>query len=139
MILLDTSVLSLAFRRRGQHGGASPAAGALRRLIEGDAPLAVPGIVLQELLSGVRGEGRFSRLRRLIEPFPVLLAERRHHIEAARIANTCWRAGVSASTVDCLIAALAIESEAYLFTLDADFVRIARCSALKLWEPSPSM
>ena len=77
MIVLDTSVLSAAFRRRRQSGAEARAVEALRRLLSADAPLAVPGIVLQELLAGVRTEEQFVRLRTLLEPFPLILAERR--------------------------------------------------------------
>jgi len=135
VIVLDTSVLSAAFRRRRQSGAEARAVEALRRLLSADAPLAVPGIVLQELLAGVRTEEQFVRLRTLLEPFPLILAERHHHVRAARIANTCRRSGISTSTIDCLIAAIATEHDAPLFTLDRDFARIAPHCSLKLWTP----
>ena len=135
MILLDTSVLSVAFRRRRPSGADGQTAMALRRLVTADAPLAVPGIVLQELLGGVRDERQFARLEGLIEGFEVVLAERRDHLAAARIANACRRAGIATSTIDCLIAALAIERSGTLFTLDSDFTRMAPHCGLRLWRP----
>jgi hypothetical protein len=47
MILLDTSVLSLAFRRRRVGEPEPQVAATLRRLVTEDAPVGVPGIVLQ--------------------------------------------------------------------------------------------
>lgn len=132
MILLETSVLSLAFRRAPGPGTGSPAARVLERLITEDAPLAVPGIVVQELLSGVRGEGQFARLEAALEGFPVLLAERADHVAAARIANACRRHGVVVTTIDCLIAALAVAHDAELFTADQDFARMRPWSSLRL-------
>ena len=61
MIVLDTSVLSLVFRRKAKAAVDPPAALALRRMIADDWPLGIPGIVLQELLSGVRTPTQFSR------------------------------------------------------------------------------
>lgn len=133
MILLDTSVLSLVFRRRRGGAPESSEAARLRRLIAADAPLAIPGIVVQELLSGVRDDRQAARLQGLIEGFPWVLARREHHLLAARIASRCRRAGVAVSTPDCLIAATAIEEAADLLTLDVDFTRIAQHAELRLF------
>jgi predicted nucleic acid-binding protein len=134
VILLDTSVLSLAFRRRGREGSEPEAVASLQRLIEEDAELAVPGIVVQELLSGLRTESEFARLEDRLSGFPVLLADEETHRSAARLANACRAAGIAASTVDCLIAAQALASGAALFTLDQDFSRMTRCAPLELVE-----
>ena len=131
MIVVDTSVLSLAFRRRGSTAAEPPVVTLLRRMISDDVPLGIPGIVLQELLSGVRRDGDHDRLQRLLEGFPILLAERADHI-AATISSACRRHGIAASTVDCLIAAIAISREAPLLTIDRDFSRMVSYSGLRL-------
>jgi len=137
VILLDTSVLSLAFRRRGREGAEPDAVASLQRLIEEDVELAVPGIVVQELLSGLRSESEFARLEDRLSGFRVLLADEEAHRSAARLANACRAAGIAASTVDCLIAAQALESGAALFTLDADFKTMATRCPIELFT-SPS-
>ncbi len=63
-----------------------------------------------------------------------MLATQKTHIEAARIANMCRSKGIAISAVDCLIAALAIEHNAQLFTSDRDFVYMADHCALRLFE-----
>jgi predicted nucleic acid-binding protein len=134
LILLDTSVLSLAFRRQKHPGTSEPnAAAELAKMIEADWPLAVPGIVLQELLSGIRGVSEFERLRGLVEGFPLIVATIPHHLAAAELANSCRARGIAAGAVDCLIAAQAIATGSALFTFDQDFARIASCSQLALW------
>ena len=85
MILVDTSVWSLAFRRRAWQGPVPGIVGFLLKMIEDDQPLAVPGIVLQELLSGVKEPSEASRLEDLMKGFPLLLATREHHVEGAKI------------------------------------------------------
>jgi predicted nucleic acid-binding protein len=133
VIVLDTSILSLVFRRpRPDAGDEPPLVAALRKLIDDDAPLAVPGIVLQELLSGVRSREQFRKLRSAMAGFPVLLAGEADHVRAARIGNACRGHGVACATVDALIAAQTIEGKGSLFTTDADFARIAAYSGLKL-------
>ncbi|MGH7319773.1 MAG: type II toxin-antitoxin system VapC family toxin [Candidatus Rokuibacteriota bacterium] len=132
MILLDTSVLSLVLRRRGRGQPEPEVVEVVRRMIREDVPMAVPGIVLQEVLSGVRTEAQFVRLKHLLEAFPILVAERHHHVGAARIANACRRKGLATSAVDCLVSALATERDASLFTVDEDFFRMAPHCGLKL-------
>jgi len=95
--------------------------------------MGIPGVVLQELLSGVREDTEVRRLDRGLEPFPLLLASRNDHVTAAMIQNICRRRGIVTSTIDCLIAAQTMTSRAVLFTLDEDFRRMARHCALRLF------
>ncbi len=132
VIVLDTSILSLAFRRRPPDEGTPPQVAALRKLIADDVPLAVPGIVLQELLSGVRSREQFRKLQKAMTGFPLLLASEAHHVRAAEINNACRHRGVACSAIDALIAALTIKSGGRLFTTDGDFQRIATHCNLKL-------
>ncbi|HVT58038.1 MAG TPA: PIN domain-containing protein [Thermoanaerobaculia bacterium] len=137
MILLDTSVMSQVFRRRREPSPPEPAvnevAGELQRLMAEDRPLGLPGIVLQELLSGVRTDFEFRRLRRALKGFPLLIAAPADHLLAARIANACRASGIAATAVDCLIAAQTVGMGASLYSLDHDFERLATCCTLQLW------
>ena len=121
MILVDTSVLSHAFRRRTKSSAEIPQVGILRSLVAEDRPVVVPGVVLQELLSGVKTSEEFERLQDLMDGFPPLLATREHHIAAAKISNACRRGGIAASTIDCLIAAMTLAAKSQLLTADEDF------------------
>jgi predicted nucleic acid-binding protein len=133
VILLDTSVLSLAFRRRSPQV-AHIAVAILERLIAEDQPMVVPGVVLQEILSGVRTRQEFDRLLGEMEGFQVVAARVEDHLKAAQVANACRSSGIASSAVDCLIAAQAINLGASLFTLDQDFGRMASCCELDLFE-----
>jgi hypothetical protein len=103
-------------------------------LIEADEEIALPGIVLQELLAGVREKSHFEKLQEILAGFPLILATQKTHIEAARIANACRNKGIATSAVDCLIAAMAVEHNAQLLTSDQDFVCMADHCALRLFE-----
>ena len=61
------------------------------------------------------------------------------YIGAAKIFFNLRRKGMSVrSSVDCLIAQTAIEHGLHLLHNDSDFNRIAKVSALKIWQPTPA-
>lgn len=128
--MLDTSILSHAFRRGAP---THTSVDRLRKLMVGPDELAVPGIVVQEMLTGVRHARQLDALDDMLAGFRVLLADRTTHVEAARLSNACRAQGIAASTVDALIAAQTVQVGGALFTLDADFARIAKHTALKLY------
>jgi hypothetical protein len=133
MILLDSSLLSEAYRRRRGERPEPPVVDRLRRKVRDKVALAVPGIVVQELLSGVRDEALARQLRGYLEAFPLVLADQEEHIVGARLFNVCRSRGIAATLVDCLIAAQAITRGAQLWSLDADFEGMARHCELKLF------
>ena len=65
-VLVDTSVWSLALRRRTERANA--AVDELRSLID-EGRVAMLGIVRQELLSGIRTREAFEQLRDHLRPF----------------------------------------------------------------------
>lgn len=132
MIVLDTSMLISAFRRRAR-ADVPPEVEELERLIQTDVLLAVPGIVLQELLAGARTPEQFDRLVRLAAPFPLLLADRAAHHEAANLAARCRWVGLTTTTADCLVAAQTLVQHGRLFTLDRDFDRLAEVCPLGIY------
>jgi predicted nucleic acid-binding protein len=135
VILLDTSVLSQVFRRRKPGPLEQQTRSVVEGLIAGEASLGLPGIVLMELLSGIRSARQFAELQQhLLSSFTIVLPTVADHVEAARLRNKCLTKGISASGPDCLIAALAIAGQHELFTLDNDFRALAKLAPLKLFE-----
>jgi predicted nucleic acid-binding protein len=103
-------------------------------LLAEDIPLGLPGIVLQEVLSGIRAQKQFAELeRRLLASFSIVNAGTQDHMAAARLSNRCLASGQTASGPDCLIAVLAMAGDHELFTLDADFLALAKHVPLKLY------
>jgi hypothetical protein len=85
----------------------------------------------------VPSEHEARRLEHLFGQFDAApaLDDRDYH-DAARLYRHCRTKGVTiASTVDCLIAQLAIRHELGLVTRDHDFQAIARVTPLKLARP----
>ena len=102
--------------------------------MSGDVPLGLPGIVLQDVLSGLPSDRQFRELRtKLIGAFTIVPASVDDYVEAARLKNACASKGVNVSGIDCLIAASAIAKGHELFAFDADFEAIGKHSALRLF------
>ena len=139
MILFDTSVLSRVFRRRRPGPGERRLQALFEELMASDAPLGLPGIVLQEVLSGMRSARQFADLRdKLLAGLTVIPASREDHLEAARLKNLCLGKGLNVSGMDCLIAATSIAGGHELFAVDGDFAEIAKLSPLRLFEEKSS-
>jgi predicted nucleic acid-binding protein len=133
VILLDTSVVSAVLRRKRKGPAEEQTATQLAALLQTDEPIALPGIVLQELLSGLADRKQHERVLRAIQDsFPVLLATEGDHLKAADVFSACVAAGVSISTPDALIAAQTLNRRARLFTTDADFRRLPAAIGLRL-------
>ena len=101
MVLVDTSVWSLALRRRQTE--LSPAEGALSEALgelvrEGRSQIVGP--VRQELLSGIRGEEGFRKLRDYLRAFDDPQLQVEDYEEAARMNNACRTRGIAGSPVD---------------------------------------
>jgi len=134
MTIVDTSVLSGALERKKQPFREIEARAIVefKRLVRSKSTIGIPGIVKQELLSCVSDPIMFEKLRVRTQGFELLLADESTHVAAAEIANACLRGGVTPATVDCLIAATAIQAGARLLTVDPDFGFIAKHCALEL-------
>lgn len=133
-VIVDTSVWSLALRRHSPVS--NPEALLLRRMIEEGESIFLLGVILQEILQGVRHPRDFRQLREHLEAYPLLPVRREHYVKAAELQNHLTRNGVQAATIDALIAASAIAHGCHLFTNDNDFQFIARHCDLKLLKPS---
>jgi predicted nucleic acid-binding protein len=132
LIVLDTSIVSLAFRRRARPVPEPAAVVLFRHLILTGEPMFLPGICLQEFLSGARTPEQARRLAALAEGFEVRPATESDHRLGAEIETACRRVGVAMTTIDALIAGQTIRARGRLFTLDADFLRIPRPMGLRI-------
>jgi predicted nucleic acid-binding protein len=103
-------------------------------LLNSEEQVSVPGIVLQELLSGIAEQKQGERVLAAIrQSFPVVLATEGDHLKAADLTNLAARNGLALSTPDALIAAQAFNRRASLFTTDGDFPKMAALAGLKLF------
>jgi hypothetical protein len=99
-------------------------------ITEGRAALL--GAVRQELLSGIREDRQFLRLRSSLRSFPDIPLRLEDYEEAARLGNLCRGHGIANSPVDFLICAVSILRNWPVFTQDRDFTLYSRYTPVQL-------
>ena len=124
MILIDTSVLVDYFK-----GIESRPAKLFDELMENGIPYGINDFVYQELLQGSRTIDEFNTLKEYLEtiPFYDLQYGKESYEKAAFLHFQCRRNGITIrSTIDLLIAEIAIENDLLLLHNDEDFDNIRK-------------
>ncbi|MBW1999952.1 MAG: PIN domain nuclease [Deltaproteobacteria bacterium] len=130
MVLVDTTVWIDFFSARS-----SGHVVALESLIKNREDICICGIVLTEVLQGIRKDSEFKKTRDLFNnllflpmPYPVFL-------KAAEIYRGLCRKGITIQkSVDFMIASVAIENDVPLLHNDRDFEIIKEHCGLKCYE-----
>ena len=137
-VLVDTSIWSLALRRRT--GDLSlhekDLAAELRELIQ-ENRVQMIGPIRQELLSGLREEAQYHRLKERLRAFPDEPLTVQDYELAARFGNQCRAAGIAGSAVGFLICAVAAARNWPIFTTDKVFQQYAKPLPISLHAPRP--
>jgi predicted nucleic acid-binding protein len=104
-VLVDTSVWSLALRRRAPRGTSVE-----RELTEliGEGRVLMLGAIRQELLSSIRTIEQFKKLRDSLRSFPDEPLSQEDYEDAANCFNRCRVKGVQGSNTDFLLCAVAL-------------------------------
>ena len=129
IVLVDTTVWIDFFAARS-----SDHVMALDNLIRNREDICICGIILTEVLQGIRKDSQFKKTRELFNnllflpmPYPVFL-------RAAEIYRSLRRKGITLrKSVDCIIASVAIENNIPLLHNDEDFKAIEEHYGLKCY------
>ena len=135
-VLVDTSVWSLALRRKSEALSAEEKriVAELTELIrEGRA--AILGLIRQELLSGVKTNEQYEKLRVHLRSFPDEAVDTADYEDAARLSNQCRAKGIAVFAVDILICAVAAGRSWSIFTTDPDFTMYRKAIPVRLHGP----
>ena len=128
MIVVDTSVWIDFFR-----GTTTSQVAQFVTLVDDDAGIALTDVILTEILQGLRSEADVRRVERRLAPFDVLRLEGDDFRRAATLCRAARGKGITVRrTLDCLIASVCIRDDVALLHADADFDRLASCSALRV-------
>jgi predicted nucleic acid-binding protein len=98
-------------------------------IIDNDIPYGICNYVYQELLQGSRNKQEYELLKEYLNtlPFYDLTHEKQSFENAALMFFNCRRKGITIkSTIDLIIAEIAIENNLYLLHDDMDFTNIAK-------------
>jgi predicted nucleic acid-binding protein len=129
MILVDTSIW-IDFLR----GENSLERRILHQLIENEEDISITGIILTEILQGIKEEKMNHSIRDYLLEFTI--SEPKSivtYVNAARIYGECRKKGKTIrSTVDCIIAAIALENNWAILHKDRDYDIIKECVVLKV-------
>jgi predicted nucleic acid-binding protein len=118
MIVVDTSVWVQALRTRD-----SPERQEMDRLLAREE-IAMVGPVLTEVLGGARSDQEFEALRPRLMALPHFPETRLTWLRVGEVSFQLRRVGSLVPLIDIVIAALAIEHDCSVYTLDQHFQRI---------------
>ncbi|CAG1008784.1 Ribonuclease VapC11 [Myxococcaceae bacterium] len=108
-------------------------------LLEDPSTLATTGLVVCEVLQGIRTDAEGARVERSLLSLTLLpepsLGTYRRAAELFRVARR--RGRTIRSTIDCILAAQCIEADVEILHGDRDFDRIAAIAPLRIHPSSP--
>ena len=136
-VLVDTTIWSLALRRRNPKQPESVLIDELSELVQ-ELRAVLIGPVRQEVLSGIPDAKDFDVVRQHLDAFDDLAIVSEDYVEAARMFNACRKKGVQGSHTDFLICAVSKRHSTPVFTTDKDFTNYARHLDLQLYKPRES-
>jgi predicted nucleic acid-binding protein len=128
VVIVDTTVWVDFFR-----GKNTPEVGILERLVTEDEDICICGVILIEVLQGIRRDAEYIETLSRFDSFLFLDLNRHTFIKAAQLYRTLRRRGItSRKPVDCMIAAVAIEHDIPLLHNDRDFDPIEKICGLEV-------
>jgi predicted nucleic acid-binding protein len=129
MILVDTSIW-IDFLR----GENSSERRLLHKLIEDEEEISITGIVLTEILQGIKEDKKYQITKNYLLKFPMYEPSGINtYIDAARIYRECRNNGKTVrSTIDCIVAAICLENDLSILHKDRDYDIIQEFVGLKV-------
>jgi len=128
MTIVDTTVWIDFFR-----GDSTPEVEILQHMLNAGEDICICGVILTEVLQGIREDADHSEVLSRFEDFIFLPMHHRTFVDAAQLYRSLRRKGVTIrNSVDCMIAAVAIEHDISLLHHDRDYEAIAEHSGLKV-------
>ncbi len=119
-VLVDTSVWSLAFRKKTKTEHDLALINHLSQIIR-DLRVVMIGPIRQEILSGISSESKFIEIQNTLSVFPNWPIETNDYELAAKFFNECRKHGIQGSHIDYLICSVASNNHFSILTLDDDF------------------
>lgn len=106
----------------------------LKRLISENEPISLNGLILTEVLQGIKKDKDYIKIKELLLGFSILNFSLEEYILASHVYREGRKRGITIrSTIDCIIAAMANNRNLYLFHNDKDYNQISNIVALKFY------
>ena len=127
MVIVDTTVWIDFFA-----GQESPHVAALESLVRKKDDICICGVILTEVLQGIRKEKEYKETKKRFDSFIFLPMTHATFIKASDIYRSLRRKGITIrKPIDCMIASVAIEHDIRLLHNDRDFDPIEKHLSLK--------
>jgi hypothetical protein len=135
-ILVDTSIWSLAFRRKKVDLSPNEAVllEELKELLN-ELRTMIIGPIRQEILSGIPDPRQFRLLKEKLSIFKDEVITLEDYELAAEFFNLCRNKGIQGSHIDFIICAVSAKYKYPLFTLDKDFDSFKKHCKIALHKP----
>ena len=130
-VIVDSSIWSLALRRGNQPDKSILVE--LETLIS-DYRVQLIGPIRQELLSGIKSDEQFNKLKQYLSSFPDYQIQTEDFVLAANFFNQCRIKGIQGSNTDFLICAIAANNNWQIYTSDQDFSHFKKIIPIKLYK-----
>ncbi|MDC7233249.1 MAG: PIN domain-containing protein [Spirochaetales bacterium] len=130
-VLVDTSVWSLAFRKKNPTDVEKKIIEELKELLR-ELRVVLIGPIRQELLSGISNEIKFQSLKEKMRAFDDLAISSQDYENAAKVYNECRKNGIQGSQIDYLICSVARSNNISIFTTDKDFLNYSKIIEIML-------
>lgn len=128
MVIVDTSIWIDFFQN--QESGYQEK---LESLIKGNNRAAICGIILQEILQGIKDNQFYELTKQQLVMLPFINTDKETYLYASSLYRTLRGKGITIPPVDLTIAAVAIKNKIPIFTDDSHFKTIEKYSELTLY------
>lgn len=125
MVIVDSTVWMHYWRTPD-----TPTGRELRRLLDSNQ-VSIVGLVISEVLQGARDDAQFSEILSWLSVIPYLEISKQTWVTAARLSTSLRLRGQMTPLSDLVIAAMALEGDHQVYTLDEHFQRVP---GLRLYE-----
>lgn len=126
MVLVDTSVWIEFFKDKPKF------VKKLTNLIKEENQVCLCGIVLQEVLQGIKDKKNYNLAKNILSKFPFVQTNKNTYLLAAEIYRDLRKKGVTVPSIDATIAAIALKNNLPIFTTDKHFNLISKHTKLTL-------
>ena len=131
MILVDTTVWIDFFAGRPR-----PHVATLEQLLQTGEDICICGIVLAEVLQGIRSDSEYTKTKDYFESLVFLPMTHATFLRSSQMYRALRKKGITIRTpLDCMIASVAIEHRVPLLHNDRDFDKIANHTNLEVVKP----
>lgn len=92
-------------------------------------------IIIMEVLQGIKNDKTYEKIKSFLESLPLIELNYEDYLRAANIYRSCRKQGTTIrKSIDCIIAAVAMNNNLQMFANNSDFEKIRKHFELKKFD-----